>query len=181
MSQLPILSANPISTAPSIHECVAGKCKTGQTLGSGGPMDVTSSATSNLNRLQNKRRRAIDELYRYAYLVGSGVRRKRDPLKALSSASSPSALASFTSRRRSIFAHQKSNNQQQIADSDANSLANVALKLIRASGQSSKRARPRGVMWDMATDPTLAVTLFHLLERASLALPLGMFKAMLEY
>lgn len=35
------------------------------------------------------------------------------------------------------------------------------------------RARPRGVIWDMASDPSLAVTVLHLLERASVALPLG--------
>lgn len=176
MSQLPILSANPISTAPSIHECTTGRCKAGQSQESGRPTSGSTSTTSSLNRLQNKRRRALDELYRYAYLVGSGVRRKRDPLKALSSASSPSALSSLTNRRRGVFGGQKSNNEQQLANNEITNLANAALKLIRASGPSSKRAKPRGVMWEMATDPSLAVTLFHLLERASFALPLGKFE-----
>lgn len=174
MSQLPILSANPISTAPSVYER-AGKRKLAAS-SSGSNKPVASQTSSISSQTQSMRLRAIDELYRYAYIIGSGVRRKRDPLKALSSASSPASSA--LSNRRKGFLGQRSNG----LTSDGLNMASTALKTLLAGGpSSSKKAKPRGIMWDMATDPTLAVTVFHLLERASVALPLGKFQSSIYF
>lgn len=165
LSQLPILQSGSISTAPSVLE------KGGSRLKDSNKQPESSSSTN------SQRTRAIDELYRYAYILGTGVRRKRDPLTALGSSSSgPNLAHSALSNRKGVFS-QRSRNQftanpvtttttpasnKQLLDYARN------LKSILSTG-----AKPRGVMWDMATDPSLAVTVFHLLERASVALPLG--------
>lgn len=41
------------------------------------------------------------------------------------------------------------------------------------SPNNKNLAKPRGVMWEMATDTSLGVTLLHMMDRASFALPLG--------
>lgn len=170
LSQLPILQNGPISTAPSVLE-KGSKLKDSKKLGgASGSTNSQSSHTSSssapsLLLSQNQRKRALDELYRYAYILGTGVRRKRDPLTALGS-SPTSALTNqkgvFSQRSRNQFTATNSANNKQLLDYAR------GLKSILSTG-----AKPRGVMWDMATDPSLAVTVFHLLERASVALPLG--------
>jgi len=155
LTQLPILSAKPSSTAPSVLER-KGKIR--------GPQKVNASLT------ESQGTRVLNELYRYAYILGTSVKRKKDPLKALGSVPSfvwsPSKKNGFHSERP------KSHLTQGILNQIENYKGGLAASL---QGASSNRARPRGVMWDMATDPSLAVTVFHLLERASVALPLGEF------
>lgn len=152
LTQLPILQATPISTAPSILEKGGQKSKDPK---------KTSTQTSQVNR-----NRAIDELYRYAYILGTSARRKRDPLKALGTNSVKKSLI----KQKGVFS-QRSRNQLIAPNSNQNQLLNYAkgLKSMLTAGG----AKPRGVMWEMATDPSMAVTVFHLLERASVALPLG--------
>lgn len=165
LSQLPILQAGPISTAPSVLE-------KGSKLKDSNKQPGGSSLSSAFNS-SSERSRAIDELYRYAYILGTGVRRKRDPLTALESSSSASKLAhSALTNRKGVFS-QRSRNQFKV--SSVRPASNKQLLDYAKSLRSilSTGAKPRGVMWDMATDPSLAVTVFHLLERASVALPLG--------
>lgn len=144
LSQLPIISpVTPISTAPSVLEKVG-----------------------NHNTTQSKRLRAIEELYRYAYLLSTGVNRKRDPLKALGLGSNgPKSSKLDPLSQRSIGQLMSSSSQNK----------NVRPFKSLLSNDLFQRAKPRGVLWDMSTDPSLAVTVFHLLERASVALPLGKF------
>ena len=157
LSQLPILSGGPTSTAPSDLEpggkqWLANKMVAQQTWG---------------NRSQS-----IEDLLRFAYIFGA--RRKRDPLKALGSPPPsiiqrrPSLLDSLT-RPASPMAVAST---KPITDKQSTSISPFANRFGSLLA-TNKSAKPRGVMWDMATDPTLAVTVFHLLERASVALPLG--------
>lgn len=151
LSQLPILSNNPASTAPSVYE-------------KGGKFWLDDKQDSP----RGNRTRTIDDFVRFLYLLSTTSRRKRDPLEAMSP--------------------QPSNLVTTIVNQATNALRKKPLKLnerpyadqklthwIRGHGNPflTKDATPRGVMWDMATDPSLAVTVFHLLERASVALPLG--------
>lgn len=170
LSQLPILQAGPISTAPSVLEKGSKLKDSNKQPGSSGS---STAATSNG---VIERTRAIDELYRYAYILGTGVRRKRDPLTALGSSSSASKLAhSALTSRKGVFSQRSRNQFTANSPTSTTQVSNKQLIDYAKSLRSilSTGAKPRGVMWDMATDPSLAVTVFHLLERASVALPLG--------
>lgn len=147
LSQLPILQANHISTAPSVLEKPYKK------------KAVNKVGSQPAPQSQSQSQRALAELYRYAYILGT--RRKRDPLAALSSSTS-------LIKQKGVFSQRSRN--QLLAAPNNNQLMNYARSIRTALGTGAK---PRGVMWDMATDPSLAVTVFHLLERASVALPLG--------
>lgn len=153
LSQLPILSAGPVSTAPSVYEKKGNLFK--RKVGS--PINATNASA------QDHSKRAIGELYRYAYILGTGARRKRDPLLALGSSANP---LSVTYRKNHPFTQRSIN---QLLDTTRR----LGSMLASGGGMAMNKAKPRGVMWDMATDPSLAVTVFHLLERASVALPLG--------
>lgn len=154
LSQLPIMSNGPVSTAPSIYE-------------KGGKFWFDDKQ-DNPSRLSGNRTRALDEILRFIYLLSTSSRRKRDPLEAMSS-QQPTLVSTLVSQAGNVM-RQKPFKFKEGPKSDRK-----LTDWIKASGSSlmTKDAMPRGVMWDMATDPSLAVTVFHLLERASIALPLG--------
>lgn len=184
LSQLPILPTGSVSSAPSELEknrlSIITKLKGTQTNNSGskhpiGQKQQQHQQSQNFNQslAQSQRRRALDELYRYAYILSTGIGRKRDPLVALGSSPPRSVVASsMLNQKQSVFSQRSKGllssiqNQKQLLDY-AKSLRSALLP------SALNKAKPRGVMWDMATDPSLAVTVFHLLERASVALPLG--------
>lgn len=164
LSQLPILSgSNPISTAPSVLEKKSHTKPRGAKKAGGSVVGQQDST--------DPRKRIFEELYRYIYMLGTGVRNKRDPLEALGSSPSPNSIALTNHNQKGVFSQRSIN---QLIAANHNQMLNYARKFrsILTTGPMSK-AKPRGVMWDMATDPSLAVTVFHLLERASVALPLG--------
>jgi len=187
LSQLPILPGGPISTAPSELE-------------PGGKQWLAQRAS--VQQLKGNRTQTLDDLMRYAYIFGSGVRRKRDPLKVLgpsptnSLTSSGGRLISTVSRRpgRSFFGQRKSSNDNNINNNDskidasasnnqlaiAQPYANTIAEALSTLLMKNRQAKPRGVMWEMATDPTLAVTVLSLMEKASVALPLGKFSSIVE-
>lgn len=176
LSQLPILPSGSVSSAPSELEknrlSFISKLKNTQTNSNSGkhPAGLAQQNQNQSLVSQSQRRRAIDELYRYAYILSTGIGRKKDPLIALGSAPPPKS-SMFNQKQGAISQRSKGlltsiQNQKQIYD-----YAKV-LRSVLSPGALNK-AKPRGVMWDMATDPSLAVTVFHLLERASVALPLG--------
>lgn len=162
LTQLPILGGQ-ISTAPSVFERQSYlKMKQHQ--------DRNSNSTNLSILSESQRRKAIDELYRYAYILGTSVRRKKkDPLTALASTTPINKITSSTSH------HHQNQKSKQLSDYARDIKSLLSSKNLKFDLQSSKKAKPRGVMWEMATDPSLAVTVFHLLERASVALPLGNF------
>lgn len=195
LSQLPILPVGPVSTAPSVLEprpaaqhqqrrrgSAASSAKPQQTAnGDHHQTSVPSSATPNNDERKgytDRRAKALEDLYRYAYILATSmVGRKRDPLKALSTKTRPRRPpVSFTQRSIGQLA---ADNRRQIS----NLIRTLQQALFASSSLASggggvgklQAANPRGVMWDMATDPTLVVTLMHLIERASVALPLGKF------
>lgn len=166
LSQLPILPTGSISSAPSELEKnrLAFITKLKSTNNNNGKHPTIGQNQSSIS--QTQRKRAIDELYRYAYILSTGVGRKRDPLVALGSAPPP----------RSFMFNQKQGAFSQRSKGLLSSIQNQKHLLDYAKAltpNALNKAKPRGVMWDMATDPSLAVTVFHLLERASVALPLG--------
>lgn len=174
LSQLPILPTGSVSSAPSELEknrlSFISKLKSTQTNSGKHPVGLAQQNQSQSLASQSQRRRAIDELYRYAYILSTGIGRKKDPLIALGSA--PPPKTSMFNQKQGAFSQRSKGlltsiqNQKQLLD---------YAKALRSalSPSALNKAKPRGVMWDMATDPSLAVTVFHLLERASVALPLG--------
>lgn len=158
ISQLPILSGGPVSTAPSDLE-------------PGGKQWLANKLAA--QQVWGNKSQAFDDLLRYVYIFGTGVRRKRDPLKALRP--SPLNALAAVNQRRNFFNHRPSNLfvKQASGQSLDNNEQSSRFRNRFGSILAHKNARPRGVMWDMATDPSLAVTVFHLLERASVVLPLG--------
>lgn len=163
LSQLPIMSNNPASTAPSVYE-------------KGGKFWLDDKQIG----ARGNRTRTIDDLVRFIYLLSTSSRRKRDPLEAMSP--QPSNLMT-------TFVNQATNSLRKRPHNRPYTDRKLT-HWIRGNGNPffMKDASPRGVMWDMATDPSLAVTVFHLLERASVALPLGKYydtidksKAFIDY
>lgn len=154
LSQLPIMPGNPISTAPSVYE-------------KGGKLWLDDKQ-DNPNRLGGNRTRTFDDILRFIYLLSTSSRRKRDPLEAMSS--QPPTLVSALVSQASSALRTRPFKFKDRPKSDRK--LSYWIKGDR-SPLRTKDAMPRGVMWEMATDPSLAVTVFHLLERASVALPLG--------
>lgn len=175
LSQLPILQSDPISTAPSVLERggkLYGVKKSGNVTGLSSGGGSSSSYIDHVTSL-----RAIDELLRLAYILTTGVRRKRDPLKALAPTSN--SLISTSNQMASVLSARSLKQLMMPNYNNNRSLTTYAtdtnkrLRSIILSSLPKNGAKPRGVVWDMATDPSLAVTVFHLIERASVALPLG--------
>jgi hypothetical protein len=170
LSQLPILSGGPVSTAPSDLE-------------PGGKKWLANKQAA--EQMRGNRTNAMEDLLRYLYILTNvGVRRKRDPLKALGSNtySRPSVMGSLSTSGSNLF--NKRPLLSLLADKPVTSLIKLPPPKMFAGSKlgsliipNSDHIRSRGVMWDMATDPTLAVTIFHMLERASVALPLGKFSS----
>lgn len=161
LTQLPILQASQISTAPSVLE-------------RGSKLRPTNKTNQTSPSSTDQKFKAIEELYRYAYILGTGVRRKRDPLMALGSGPKPDSIKpSRKFSQRSLLGIRHSGSAG--SGDGQNQLAHESALKRLLTFTRSKNANPRGVIWDMATDPSLAVTVFHLLERASVALPLGRY------
>lgn len=173
LSQLPISPTGSASSAPSEQEknrvSLITKLKNAQ-MNHKHPAGQHKPNQNQSSTAESQRRRALDELYRYAYILSLGIGRKRDPLMAL--ASKPPPRSSIFKQKQGAFSQRSKGilssiqNQKQMLD------YTKALKSLLTPNALNK-AKPRGVMWDMATDPSLVVTVFHLLERASVALPLG--------
>lgn len=127
-----------------------------------------SSVTSSKNELDSientVRARAFDEFFRLANIINAGLTSKDDG----STGSNRNKLNGFNQRSTNVIS---ASNQGKLVKYVQGKLKSVIPQSTNALTQS--RARPRGIMWEMATDPSLAVTVFHLLERASVALPLG--------
>lgn len=176
LSQLPILASKPLpSTAPSIFETGARRLQTSTSLLEQDKLGANQEPGGLLGRLQ-----ILEDAYRLVRLLAVRMRNKKDPLLALGSSgtdlvaaasqSAPSAANKQRLVQRSIsqLAAWASDNQNQVSRYIQN------IKSVLPQAKVAK-AKPRGVMWEMATDPSLAVTVFHLIERASVALPLGEF------
>lgn len=198
--QHPQNGGRPLSTAPSI-------------------LESNSRHKLSANEIA-KGSRILEELLRFAYIITSGVRTKRDPLIALGDSSTHSGTldhhkplidGQLTTYSSSSFSQRSNNNHQLVpikgaggsslssfgssAVDNSQKLLGYAQKVksllnydhftsssnLLAALTGPAKAKPRGIMWEMATDPSLAVTVFHLLERASVAVPLGKYHSIYSY
>lgn len=155
----PATSADPLSPAASSTSSATAS--------------VASPIPAALTLSEQKRKLAAEEVMRFAYILTKRLSGKNDPLKALA-ASGPSLNAvppnkTFSQRSKNPLNSPNRQFLYYLRQLRHLLMGGPRLRLPNKKNQ----IRPRGVMWDMATDPSLAVTVFHLLESASVALPLG--------